>query len=150
MDGVAYEALVKDVNTGKLTYASLDISSSGSAYVDSEKSSVARSLEKVVPENGDPYLMVNGFDTAENVQKSDLSTRQDDYDVLLRHRNGGLVEMSYASLKDIQLSGAAPAPAGEINYNWMWQKDAEGNYVKPGVGSMFGYYLYGNEMRYVD
>ena len=45
--------------------------------------------------------MVNGFDTAENVQKSDLSTRQDDYDVLLRHRNGDLIEMSYASLKDI-------------------------------------------------
>lgn len=101
VDGVAYEALVKDVSTGKLAYASLDISSSGSAYVDSEKSSVARSLEKVVPENGDPYLMVNGFDTAENVQKSDLSTYQDDYDVLLRHRNGSLVEMSYASLKDI-------------------------------------------------
>ena len=101
VDGIAYEALVKDVNTGKLAYASLDISSSGSTYVDSEKSSVARSLEKVVPENGDPYLMVNGFDTAENVQKSDLSTHQDDYDVLLRHRNGGLIEMSYASLKDI-------------------------------------------------
>ena len=62
---------------------------------------MSRSLEKVVPENGDPYLMVNGFDTAENVQKSDLSTYQDDYDVLLRHRNGNLVEMSYASLKDI-------------------------------------------------
>ena len=62
---------------------------------------MSRSLEKVVPENGDPYLMVNGFDTAENVPKSDLSTYQDDYDVLLRHRNGGLVEMSYASLKDI-------------------------------------------------
>lgn len=45
--------------------------------------------------------MVNGFDTAENVPKSDLSTYQDDYDVLLRHRNGQLVEMSYASLKDI-------------------------------------------------
>ena len=56
---------MKDVNTGKLAYASLDISSSsGSTYVDSEKSSASRSLEKVVPENGDPYLMVNGFDTA--------------------------------------------------------------------------------------
>lgn len=91
--------------------------------------------------------MVNGFDTAENVQKSDLSTYQDDYDVLLRHRNGNLVEMSYASLKDIQLSGAS---ASEMNYNWMWRKDAEGNYVKPGAGTMFGYYLYGNVMRYVS
>lgn len=92
--------------------------------------------------------MVNGFDTAENVPKSDLSTYQDDYDVLLRHRNGSLIEMSYASLKDIQLSGAAPAPS--INYNWMWSKDAEGNYVKPGAGSMIGYYLYGNVMRFVN
>ena len=32
----------------------------------------------------------------------------------------------------------------------MWRKDAEGNYVKPGVGSMVGYYLYGNVMRYVN
>ena len=31
----------------------------------------------------------------------------------------------------------------------MWRKDAEGNYVKPGVGSMGGYYLYGNAVRYV-
>ena len=37
-----------------------------------------------------------------------------------------------------------------MNYNWMWSKDAEGNYVKPGVGSMVGFYLYGNEMRYVN
>ena len=101
MDGIAYEALVKDVNTGKLAYASLELSSSGSTYVDSEKSSVSRSLEKVVPENGDPYLMVNGFDTADNVQKSDRSTYQDHCGVRLRHRNGGLIEMSYASLKDI-------------------------------------------------
>ena len=49
VDGIAYEALVKDVNTGKLAYAALEISSSGSTYVDSEKSSVARSLEKVTP-----------------------------------------------------------------------------------------------------
>ena len=45
--------------------------------------------------------MVNGFDTARNVPKSDLSTYQDDYDVLLRHRNGNMLEMSYASWKDI-------------------------------------------------
>ena len=32
----------------------------------------------------------------------------------------------------------------------MWPKDAEGNYVKPGVGEMFGYYLYGNKVRYVN
>ena len=37
-----------------------------------------------------------------------------------------------------------------MNYNWMWRKDAEGNYVKPGAGTMFGYYLYGNVMRYVN
>ena len=40
---------MKDVNTGKLAYAALEISSSGSTYADSEKSSVARSLEKVTP-----------------------------------------------------------------------------------------------------
>ena len=32
----------------------------------------------------------------------------------------------------------------------MWKKDAEGNYVKPGAGTMFGYYMYGNEIRYVS
>ncbi len=141
VNGSDYEMLVKDCNSGNLGYATLSISGGGGdVYVDSEKSSTSFSLEKSSTSDGASYVKIRGFDTDGNVSSSALTAYQDDYDVLLRHTNGGAKEVKYAALKDVmqEVQGAET-----VNYSWMWKKDEDGNWMAPGTFTMGGVFLYG-------